>query len=274
MKEPDTLSIRRYFDEKGICTIFIRLIDISGNGIQSEVSLEFEHKVYKINTDASGIATFTIPREIPVGYSSKVIVFTNGIKKHATLKIENTNKERPKSFTPKWFFATYNGRTIIFVVIMISLWIFCGSIGFGSSLIDTAFNSELSSAQIYYNKNVTNPENLIQTPVLETWQHKYWLLAFLWTIFTFSYIVYAFIKSLYLVMIQWVENVTDISEDSVHKPLFDMAALWTGAIDRVSNREPNTSKNSEVNFWTIVNANLLSTVFVVLGYKVFKMFFK
>lgn len=274
MNEPDALSIRRYSDDDGNFTIFIRLIDNCGYGVQSIVNIDFENQSYKVNTDESGIGIFKIPKIIPVNYEGKLSAYTNGIKSYAKLKIENKKTINPKSYSLRWFFCTYNGRALLFIIIMILAWIGCGIIGFGSSLIETYFNSGLSRAEIFYNESVAivSPDLVIKPHVLETWQHKYWLMAFLWTIFAFLYLFDALIKTIYLVMINWVENISDVSEVTVHKPLFDMAAIWTGVFDRVTKSNQETQPESDINFWSIVQANLLSQVFIVLGDKLFKKF--
>ena len=275
MNEPDALSIRRFSDDEGNFTIFIRLIDNSGYGVKSSVTIEFEHKVYQVNTDKTGVATFKIPKIIPVNYIGNLSAFTNGIKNYAKLKIENKKLINLKTYSLRWFFSTYNGRAILFIIIMLLAWIYCFIIGFGSSLIETLLHSSLSSDEILFNKSaqMVSPDLVIKPPILETWQHKYWLMAFLWSIFSLLYLFYAFIKALYLVMINWVENITDVSQVTIHKPLFDLAALWTGVFDRVTKNNQNTNIESDINFWSIVKANLLSEVFIVLGSKIFKKFF-
>jgi len=276
MRETDTLTLRRYSDNNGNFTIFCRLLDNNGYGIQSSISIIFEDEIYSLNTDENGIGVFRVPKIIPIEYSGIIIATVSGLKKNARLKIERKKVITSKKYSLKWFIYTYNGRATLFILIMILAWIYCGIIGFGSSIWESTFGNGLSRQEEINNRIAIEYGYQPQfvAPDLETWQHKYWLIAFLWSIFTIFYFIYAMIKTTYYVMINWIEDLSDSSEAVVNKELFNMAALWTGAFDKVAKNDHSVNRETEINFWSIVKANLLSELLAVLGGRILKQFFK
>ncbi len=127
--DPVQLNVRQSHDGFGNYTVFFRITDHDGNGLEEMVTINYRDRQINVKADCHGQASWQCPDNIQPGCEEAVTAAVSGITETATIKLRRRSclPPMPSKRSLRWWFGVNNGRAIIFLAIMVTFWIKCYS---------------------------------------------------------------------------------------------------------------------------------------------------
>ena len=127
--DPVQLNVRQSHDGFGNYTVFFRITDHDGNGLEEMVTINYRNRQINVKADCHGQASWQCPDNIQPGCDETVTAAVSGITETATIKLRRRSclPPMPSKRSLRWWLGVNNGRAIIFLIFMAMLWIRCYS---------------------------------------------------------------------------------------------------------------------------------------------------
>lgn len=238
--DPEKITLCRHHDGNGKFTLFVRTLKTGGIGIEVPVVIEAEGVQKTITTDDQGNAKFDFGNEIRIlnpGEVVEVRAKVSGIEDPAVIKLRRRRASisKPATFSKPWF-GTNNGRSVIFLGVMVVLWLLCIVIGYGDPLIGQPTRT-LSEQQIFYNQTakLANPDFVIAPKegildiFLDSAKKYIHFLAMIWSIFAIIYAPLSLREEIFEGLQEGFEKIVDRSYVQAEDPFIQRLMAWSGA---------------------------------------------
>ena len=234
-RAPAELQLFRSELTDGRFRVFVRVLDPAGRGVGgARVVFVCGGQTDSVMTDDEGDAVF--PDELlppRTGEPLKVSAHVSGIRDRAIIEVSRRPERTPEQAVSC---ARRRQRARLLLVSAVAAWVLCGVLwtvfGFGNPLIDFAHH-ELTEQQKLYNDMPGVKGTFLEikpVPSRGDWQKPLSLAVFLWTVFSFSYCLYACSWEAGEALRLRVARLIDQRHDTAisRDPLFKRLLRWSG----------------------------------------------